>query len=391
MVIHEYGNALHRARWVLLDSGTIIPNGYLKVEDGIIIACGEKTSTNHLPYKDHGDGVLIPALVNVHTHLELSALRSKLSKANGFQSWVQQLLSEREKAGPDLLALEAQKAARELLSSGCGVVGEISTLGLTWDIVKSSGLHGVWFREYLGRMNIEDSDQAESHPRIKQAAAGHAPHTMAPEKLKRLKFKTLQQKVPFSIHVSESEAEITFLKTGRGAWADLLSERGIDYSGWGLPAPSPVQYLQALGLLDEHTIAVHLLETGAEDFQLLKETGTQVCICPRSNLYLHQKLPDLRRMLAIGLKPCLGTDSLASTPSISLFDEMAFILSNWPAIAPDTVFTMATEHGASALRCGDTLGTLTPGKQAVMVYLPLKASHKKQLIENIAHYASDTQ
>jgi cytosine/adenosine deaminase-related metal-dependent hydrolase len=390
VLINENENVLHRARWLLLDSGTIVSNGYVRVEKGIITSCGEMTASGHKAARDHGEGVLLPALVNAHTHLELSALHNKLSMADGFQSWVRQLIEEREKAGAHILTAEAQKAIASLRAWGCGAVGEISTLGLTWELLEASKLHGVWFQEYLGNMTLTDSGAPEFHQRLKKSFAGHAPHTLAPEKLKELKEKTAQQGVPFSIHLSESEAEVTFLTTGRGAWADLLSARGIDYSEWGLPVGSPVQYLQALGLLDRNTIAVHLLEVDDKDLHIIKETETRICVCVRSNAYLHQKRPDLERMLAMGLKPCLGTDSLASAPSLSIFDEMAYIMEHWPAISPATVIAMATENGAVALGCDDILGTLFPGKKAVMAYLPIIASNKNQLVENIVHYASDT-
>jgi cytosine/adenosine deaminase-related metal-dependent hydrolase len=133
-----------------------------------------------------------------------------------------------------------------------------------------------------------------------------------------------------------------------------------------------------------------LLEVSDNDLQIIKEAQTKVCVCPRSNAYLHHKLPDLESMLSVGIKPCLGTDSLASASSLSIFDEMAFIMNMWPRVAPQAVLAMATENGAAALGCDGMLGALTPGKKAVMAYVPVQAANQKQLVENIVHYASDT-
>ena len=79
--------------------------------------------------------------------------------------------------------------------------------------------------------------------------------------------------------------------------------------------------MDALGLLDPGTLAVHLLRVNGPDLEILRKSGVRICICPRSNQNLHQHLPPLTEMLAHGLAPALGTDSLASCDSLNLFDE----------------------------------------------------------------------
>jgi len=215
--------------------------------------------------------------------------------------------------------------------------------------------------------------------------AGHAPHTIAPEMLVYLKNIAQKENLPFSIHLAESEDEMEFMSTGKGKWAEFLSERGIDFSGWNLPVESPVKHLENLGILDNKTIAVHLLQTSRNDFETLARHDVCACICPRSNRNLHDRLPDIKGLLEAGLKICLGTDSLASVDSLSIFDEMAFISNAFPSILPAEILAMATVNGARALGFEDMFGSLTPGKRAAFVYAPVDVSSKSELMKALVN------
>ncbi|MEZ4528245.1 MAG: amidohydrolase family protein [Desulfobacterales bacterium] len=383
---------IHRARWLVADPQTILENGWLRIENGIVRETGRGRISASLPVQDHGAGVIIPALINAHTHLELSALKGKISFAHGFRPWVQMLLECRAAMKAEELQQGAESGIAELRRSGCIAVGEISTLGLTQEILHNSGLAGVWFREYLGGMegfaehsgNPCGSAQKESLFCF-DSLAGHAPHTTSPELLKALKEKTRKYGLPFSLHLAESEDEWEFLHTGRGPWADFLTERGIDFSGWGLPVQNPVIYAHQLGLADEKSIFVHLLHAGYNDFELLKERGSHVCICPRSNHNLHARLPNLPEMLRAGLHPCMGTDSLASAESLNLFDEMSFTAKCFPEISPEQIFAMSTANGAAALGLADRLGSLVPGKCGIFNYIPISNCISSHLLERVIH------
>jgi cytosine/adenosine deaminase-related metal-dependent hydrolase len=165
----------------------------------------------------------------------------------------------------------------------------------------------------------------------------------------------------------------------------LLSERGIDFSGWNLPVESPVKYLEDLEVLDENTIAVHILHASKKDFKILSSHDVSVCVCPRSNKNLHNMMPDLAGILKAGIKPCLGTDSLASADSLSIFDEMAFVSKSFPSIPPAEILAMATVNGANSLGFGEIFGSLTPGKRSAFVYVPVEVSSRSELLQAIVN------
>jgi len=374
---------IHKAKWVVIDPWTIINDGYIRVESGLIKETGKGSCSGHII--DHGHGALLPVLVNAHTHLELCALKDKVLPEKGFRNWVENLINLRNSASTENLKTGAINGVKELIESGCGVIGEISTLGLTWKIVSNSSLAGVWFKEIMGNILPEDILLCNINKLLIKSIAGHAPHTLSPELLVDLKNITRKKNIPFSIHLAESKDEILFLTTGKGKWSDFLSERGVDFSSWNLPVETPVQYLEHLGVLDENTIAVHLIHADKKDFEILLRHNVRVCLCLRSNFTLHNMMPDITGMLKAGIKPCLGTDSLASAESLSIFDEMTFVSKSFPSIPPAEIFAMATVNGANSLGFGEMFGSLTPGKRAAFVYVPVDVSSKSGLLQALVN------
>ncbi len=382
-------SVIYRAGWVVCDPWTIYPNGFVHVANGLIREVGSRTGAGagagHIPTIDCGDGVIFPALVNAHTHLELSALKGSLSTENGFTGWVQELLRKRELLTSDDLLTAATSALAEMIASGCGAVGDISTLGTTWNCLRNSGMSGVWFHEFLGSRIPDIAIEEAPHHDLRMSLAGHAPHTTAPDVLKAIKTRLQRRHLPFSIHLAESAEEVQFLKTASGKWKDFLMSRGIDPASWGLPAPSPVRYMQRTGILDPQTILVHVLHADGPDMDIIRGSGAHICICPRSNMALHQRLPDLTTMLKTGVRLCIGTDSLASVESLNLLDEMRFISLRFPAAPPATIFEMATCGGAQALGIDAHLGSLTPGKMGKLAYSPARASRASDVLNTIIH------
>lgn len=380
------GPVIHRAGWVVIDPWTICPNGYVRVENGRILEIGRGNPSGADPVKDHGNGVIFPALINAHTHLELCALKGRVASDKGFGFWVKDLIEKRALLDNNTLLEASETGLREILASGCGAAGEISSLGLTLEPIRKSGLNGVWFREFLGD-RISETQHLENQPADSRASlAGHAPHTTSPEVLVAIKNQTRRQNKPFSIHVAESDEEISFLTTAKGPWNDFLVSRGIDAASWGLPVESAVRHLHAIGILDDRTILVHVLHADQTDMNTIHESGAHVCLCPRSNALLHHRLADLDRMTKTGINLCLGTDSLASVSSLSMLDEMAFASKNFPMAAPGQILRMATLGGASALGLDSRMGTLVPGKQARMAYLDIQASKASKVVEALVNF-----
>ena len=382
---HTGEPAFFKAGWVIMDPWTVLENAGIAVARGRITDI-LTTVPKDRPVNDCGPGILMPCLVNAHLHLELSALAGRLPLGKGFDPWVTALLREREAMGIPALTRAAKEAVQALQGQGTGPVGEISTLGITRTLLSDLGTPGVWFREYLGTV-LPDLSLAKDAS-LSVSAAGHAPHTTSPELLNYLKKRTKNSDLVFSIHVAESDAEMRFLAGGNRQWHDFLVQRGIDPTGWPVGNKTPVGYLSDLGILGPDTLAVHLLQVTDTDLEILAGTRTRICLCPRSNVNLHGRFPDIPAMINRGLAPALGTDSLASCGSLSLFDEMAFVRHHRPDVSPADIFAMATKNGAQALGLAQRFGTLDPGKRSEFIYLEQEASSRSQVLEKAVSYGT---
>jgi cytosine/adenosine deaminase-related metal-dependent hydrolase len=212
--------------------------------------------------------------------------------------------------------------------------------------------------------------------------AGHALHTTSPGALKALKETSTAQGRLFGIHLAESTEETEYLVTGRGGWRDLMEDRGHDCSHWKPWGERPIERAHRLGLLDRKTLAVHLLEMTPTELETLARSQTKVCLCPRSNLALHGRLPDIDGFLRMGLAPAIGTDSLAGTPSLSLFDEMRFIGEHYPSLRAETIIGLATSNAAHAVNRED-MGSLRPGKRACLIYVDIEGATRQEAAQEL--------
>jgi aminodeoxyfutalosine deaminase len=374
--------ARHRAGWVMRSPGSWLADGTVTVAQGRVVEV-ESTpgGTDSTPTTDHGPGVIMPGLVNAHTHLSLSALFGKIEMDEGFVTWVRKLVELRRNLPPDAATAAMGAAVNRLRQTGVALVGEFGPHIPVAPALAAAGISGTIWLEFLGN----EQDLPPLPPPVGEVAfsyAGHAPHTASPSLLRHIKEIDRRLGRPFALHLAESKEEMEFLATGKGEWADFLQEMGRNCSAWGCWGRRPVELAAQLGLLDKDTLAVHCLLVRPEEVRLLTRSGSRLCLCPRSNWSLHGRLPDIPAFLEAGLSPALGTDSLASTESLSVFDEMRFVAGHYPMLSPDAILAMATVNGARALGRPD-LGAISPGQTARLIYVDLEAASATQAAERL--------
>ncbi len=339
------------------------------------------------PEEDLGETVLMPALVNVHTHLELSALKWRLTPSGSFVNWVKNLLRVRSQLKAEEFVEAAHQALKEMWREGIGLVGDHGNTGLSVSLLREAPLESVFFREVIdfkGKNSLKEYLKENlGDTKITFSLAPHAPYTVSPLLMQAIKGWTRKYRLPFSLHVAESPEEVEFLRTGRGPIRTLLEERGQWSASFVAPGLSPVAYLDSLGVIDQDTICVHLTQATAEELELLAQKGAKPCLCLRSNTFLGVGLPKVPQMIKLGLRPCLGTDSLASNDRLSIFAEMATLTKFFPTLAPETILRMATLWGAEALK-KKNLGYIAKGAKADLLIIPWGAKDYKRerLINN---------
>ncbi len=395
---------LHRAAWLVPISTRSVPNGAV-IEDGrSILAVGTYRDVRRqcppgTPEIDHGSAALMPALVNAHTHLELSGLAGTIPLPQpGFPAWLKELFSKRPRLAAEDRARAVARAAKDLTRFGTGFFGDHTNGdadGLPQD---PFGPWKIEFREVIGfdRDSLAASfageipkqdDTAERYGEVSLAA--HACYSTSAGLIREAKAWTRKARLPFSIHVAEHPEEMEFLKLGTGFCRGLLERLGKWDPAWKAPGVSPVRYLDGLKVLDKDTLLVHAVHMEDADWPIVAGKGCTICFCPRSNHFLGVGRPDPGKALRLGIPVALGTDSLAGNTDLNLFNEAAFLLEHFPDVSPADILIMATSGGAGALGRGSVAGSLEPGRKPLILEVSLPGSlSASQLAEAVIHNGS---
>lgn len=323
---------------------------------------------------DHGDAVILPGLVNAHTHLELSWMRNRVPPGDSMPAWAARLLALRRTVSSEP-AEPIHDAVREMRAGGTSLVGDVTNTLAAYDVLADSALAGAVFRELLG-FNMRDPAQAiattqaqlDALPpieRLRPSIVPHAPYSVSPE-LFRAIARAAGDK-PVSVHLAESPDELRFLQDGTGAWRELLGQLGVWNDAWRPPACGPVEYLEQLGLVTSHLLAVHCAHVEDDDLARLARAGSTIVACPRSNKWTGAGTPPIERFFASGARVAIGTDSLASVEDLNMFAEMAEVRRLAPAVPASRIIAAATVEGAAALGFAEGFGTIEPGKRADLI------------------------
>jgi cytosine/adenosine deaminase-related metal-dependent hydrolase len=308
--------------------------------------------------------ILMPGLVNAHVHLELSKLRGETRSGGGFGPWVSSMMARREVLQPELDEESIDAGIAELLRTGTVAIGEVSNTLASVPLLATAPLLGRVFHEVFG-ISREAAERMRAAAQAKRAATTwpkNLSYTLAPHTVYSLHADVLKElaRGRTSLHLSEHAAEHAFLRDGTGPFADYLRSRGVPLA-FVPPGVSPVAYAAQLELLHPELIAVHLTTATRAELQRLAESGASAVLCPRSNLFIELKLPPLFDILEAGLKPGLGTDSLASNTTLDVLAEAAALSDRFTQVDKGTLLSMATWYGATALGLSHQVGALKPG------------------------------
>jgi 5-methylthioadenosine/S-adenosylhomocysteine deaminase len=373
------------ARWVFPVAGHPIPDGAVGIHAGRIAAVGRRADVAAAcpagQLWDLGESALLPGLVNCHAHLEIGPLPSA-PPTESFVPWVLRVIEARKVTPFEAQARVAEAGARALLRSGTTSVGEVSTTGRSLTPLLRVGLRGVVYREILGLAPAEASERANAgradmlamsaaarDSRLAIGVSPHSPYALSEELLSACGDLVRKSGVSPAIHAAESPAETEFLATGGGPIADRL------YPAVGCPSPpphrrarSPIAYLADVGVLRWRPLLIHAVHADEADCRTMAQHGARVVHCPRSNRRLSEGTAPIPLFLTQGIPVGLGTDSLASAPSLDLWAEMrAALVAHAGRLSPEAVLEMGTLGGARALGIADRVGSLELGKRADVI------------------------
>lgn len=372
------------ADWLLPITSPKIKYGAVVITDDGRIADfgGQQDILKKYPDKNiqivaSGNSVIMPGLVNAHTHLELSMMKGVIPRGLKFSDWVFEAITKRFQFSDATISADCEKQIHALEACGTVAVGDIANHSATsLPLLEKSSLRATVFHEVTGFAGSiaaerfqEFANKIQNHPnnKIRQVLAPHAAYSVSPELFKLIAAYNGDSKLS-TVHLAESKDEIEFLKTGSGNMKTMIQKIGRWDEHWKAPGTTPVSYLKKLEILNSKLLIVHAVHVTDEDIGLLKANKVNVCSCPRSNVQIDVGgTAPIEKYLEAGLNVCLGTDSLASNEDLNLWNEMAFFKTIHPAIPNEKILEMATINGACALGFNREIGSIEKGKDAALI------------------------
>ena len=371
------------------DDYRILLDGALAVDDDTIVAVGPEGdvlgSYSAPEVIDCAGRIMIPGLINAHTHAAMTLLRG-LEDDRRLDVWLLAYIMpvEREFVNPVFCRLGTQLACAEMIRGGVtcftdmyyfedAVASATAEIGMravcSQTVLKFPAPDADSFEDSLAASR-EFIQQWADHPLIVPSVAPHAPYTTTPEILKACIDLAIEFDVPLQTHISETLQEV-----------EQWRER------YDMPV---IPWVKKLGLLEAKVIAAHCVHIDDGEIHTLEHAGVGVVHNPSSNLKLASGFAPVTEMLATGLNVGIATDGPASNNDLDMFEEMRLATFIAKAITGDPtalparqVFEMATSMGAKALHLSHLIGSLEPGKRADLAMVNLQTTH------NLPHFDRD--
>jgi 5-methylthioadenosine/S-adenosylhomocysteine deaminase len=326
---------------------------------------------------DCGGEVLMPGLVNAHTHVPMTLLRG-LADDLRLDVWLMgyMLPVEREFVSPDFVRLGTMLACAEQIRTGVTTFNDMyyfeeevakataeaglrAVCGQT--VMKFPAPDAPAFEDSLA-MAREFIQGWKAHPLIVPSVAPHAPYSCTPEILRAVSDLAKELDVPLHIHIAETSFEVETMRNENE-----------------MPV---VPYVKKQGILEAKVIAAHCVHIDSGEMRTLLHAGAGVAHNPSSNLKLASGFAPVQKMLDTGLNVGIGTDGPASNNDLDMFEEVrlaSFVAkasSNDPTVLPAvTALLMATRMGAQALHLGHLTGSIEAGKRADLILVDTSPAH----------------
>lgn len=355
-MIHRYA-----ANYLITNAGDPVRNGVVGVDEQGKIVEISQLGGDHI--EEAGarffNGYLAPGFVNTHTHLELSFFDGVFLPGGSMVAFLQQIDSLRMDINQQVIDSALEKAYDTLRRDGQVAYGDISNAADTVPFKANEEFESVTFVEMFGaNVDLADKAYAEGERVLRLFhEAGverayltpHAPYTVSYHLLDLLDASLAANPI-YSLHFAETGQEWEFMRTGGGAIDDLY--KNVWHRHVEIPTQEEyLRFIERHGREGKLTLLVHCVRLEREEMARLKAScpGLSIALCPMSNLFMEGRLADIEGMREAGLRITVGTDSLSSSPSLSVLDQLRVINRYYPSIPVPELLRWATRNGAEAL------------------------------------------
>ncbi len=392
-----------RARTVVTMDGPLIENGAVAVSESQIVDVGkfdEIKKRNAGEIVDLGEQALLPGLINAHCHLDYTCLRGKIPPQKTFTDWIRAINAEKAKLSPKDYLASINEGFAEVRRFGTTTIANLTAFP---DLVQhiTSPIRRWWFAELIDVRAPEHASEIVDLAIESVNSGGNwglAPHalfTASKDLYRRCEQIARRANVLLTTHLAESREEMEMFHDASGPLYEFLKGIGrpMDDCGNETPLEHFLRVRDSSTTLrsarnDNDWLVAHLNELTESDFELLERSKRQfhVVHSPRSHDYFkHSQFP-FKRLHSLGFNICLGTDSLASNESLSLFAEMRAFQKEYPSVSAEEILEMVTVNPARALRQQNALGKICRGAHADLLAVPCNAV---ETVEEIIAFTGD--
>ena len=374
------------ARWILPGTAPPIRDGSITINGERIVRVGPADPSAPLDL-DLGSVAIVPGFVNMHTHLELGP--DPWDEASGPEAeveWLGRVIRSRLDRLPEAVADLIRLNVAAAVAAGTTALADITTSGQSWAAVAGAPVWGTVCAEVLGLSDFRSHQTWQaatawlatlspptSTDQTRPGLSPHAPYSTAGW----LYQAAADSGLPLTTHLGEMPEEREFLTSRSGPLRQFVEGLGAWTDTWQPVGPAPADYVTSHPA--DWIIAHANIFEPAEYRRFVPDQAdplsprVAIAYCPRTHARFGHPPHPFRAMLAAGVVVCLGTDSLASAPSLSILDEIRFLHRHHPDVPGAVLLRMATIGGAWALRRDDQTGSLEPGKSADLAILALGA------------------
>jgi cytosine/adenosine deaminase-related metal-dependent hydrolase len=366
-----------KADLVFTNAGPPLEGGAVEVDDnGFVAAVYSAGEVKHKKGYESYHGFLVPGFVNAHCHLELSFAAARIERGKGIDNFIERLEELKRGIPADIKKQSAANALELMKEEGIVAVGDICNTELTAELKPNSRLK---FRNFIEVYGLDPAVAEEKIIRAKKLKAAFENSSIVPhsayslsQNLFEMTGRNIAREDIISVHHQESKGENRYFAEGNGPLA-------ARFKSWGLQIPDfiPTKYkpaellAQFLGIQHNKTLFVHNTFSTENDIDRITEKYSQpsFCLCPSSNLFLEESLPPAEMLARKNVNICLGTDSLASTDTLSILHEIKILQKAFPQLTTEFLIRAATLNGAVALGFDDLLGSFEKGKKPGVVLI----------------------
>ncbi|MBW2645575.1 MAG: amidohydrolase [Deltaproteobacteria bacterium] len=389
----SYDLLIHNGTIITMDPGfDVLDKGFVGVSNGVIKEVTPQKDDAPLPEAresiDARGGIIMPGLVNTHTHAPMSLFRG-LADDLPLMKWLNEYIfpAESRFINPESVFAASLLSCAEMILSGTTCLCD----GYFFEDKVAEAVHKIGMRGVLGqgvidfpapgvpdpKKNIDAAERFMTNwtgvsPLITPGLFCHSPYTCSEQTLKAAKSLANKKRGLFQIHAAETRAE--------------LAEIQKRYQS------TPIQYLDRIGIIDDHTLLVHAIYLNETDMERIQNHGAKISVTTESEMKLASGVARIPELIERGITVGLGTDGCASNNDLDLFQEMGMtaklqkVQTGDPTVMDArAVVAMATIEGAEAIGLGSLIGSIEVGKRADMIVIDTRKPHLTPMYHPYSH------